>query len=786
MQPFYTLHRQAWIDSLVWVCFLFAFGTLVYTEASGATAIWPRWVAMMLLSWWLPGFLIVRRWQPPALNGPLAILLLLGLGWCWQVALLIVLHWIPGPLSYPLFLGGYSIGVLGLLLLSRGRPFCIQSTSLHSIWWLLILFLIALALRLPGLGFHEFHQDETHLLRRANEAITGTDDALARHTKGIGEIAVVIVVYRALGTVTEGTARLPFALASVASIVGLGVLGKRLWGTDRIGFAAGLLLAMNGFALGLSRIAQYQGSVLLLSVLAFLTMWEFYRTRSPVWLTYGALVSAFGVVMHYEFLLNFLPLSMLLIAGLRRIDWREQAKRRSLLVALGLSGLSGVIIVTVAYLPLLFNPYFSTTVGYLNSRVAEGRANNLVYFLQIGTFYNSVYFAFGLLLLVISGISLGLRRPALRRRMLLLVAWFLPAGVLYLFVVQHPGTHFYMFMPSWSLLAAPPLAGLTFTGGSLPRPIRHLARWTLRSAVCVWLGLSIGYLFLLFFRQSPAYLVNYPETSLAFYVAPHGQQLPPRPRFGFPVAQGWKALGILGEWNYLPERFASNERSDLLHWYLRSNDHVPLTDKPDVVFVAHYVQELELQFDFELLYATYQQIGEVRVNGKPQISIWAQRLPATGYLVYEAEHFTQAFDEDVPALRNRLASPMLESHLALDERLRLMGTAYNRRRLAAGDLLHLVFWWQVVQPFELDYKLFVHVTDETGIPLAQWDGWPGQNTQQTTAWQVGTEQEDHVLLLLPADLPADRYTIRVGFYDPVTGARLGAQALEIMSIDVHD
>ena len=46
----------------------------------------------------------------------------------------------------------------------------------------------------------------------------------------------------------------------------------------------------------------------------------------------------------------------------------------------------------------------------------------------------------------------------------------------------------------------------------------------------------------------------------------------------------------------------------------------------------------------------------------------------------------------------------------------------------------------------------------------------------TSTWQAGEEIVDHYGLLLPATLPAGRYTLAVGLYDPVSGQRLAASA----------
>jgi hypothetical protein len=65
-------------------------------------------------------------------------------------------------------------------------------------------------------------------------------------------------------------------------------------------------------------------------------------------------------------------------------------------------------------------------------------------------------------------------------------------------------------------------------------------------------------------------------------------------------------------------------------------------------------------------------------------------------------------------------------------------------------------------------KIFIHITDETGDIVAQWDGlgaaWQGWHPQ-SRLWQRHT-------IPLPADLPPGQYDIKLGIYEPENGRRL--------------
>jgi len=235
----------------------------VTTQALG-----PRWLAIVLLAWWLPGALLVARWRLTELDLPTAGVLALGLGLCWMVLLTLVLHWLPGPIPLGLMLAAFEVSALVLLVaLVWRKPLPLKPTPASTWVWMLLLLLLILVLRLPGLGYHELHGDEAFVLRPARAAIQGEDDAFTRHAKGPGQVAVALVVYRALGTANETAARLPFVLMGAAAVFATMLLGRRLF-SPSAGYWAGVLLAFNGFALALSRLVQYQPVVIFLSVLA--------------------------------------------------------------------------------------------------------------------------------------------------------------------------------------------------------------------------------------------------------------------------------------------------------------------------------------------------------------------------------------------------------------------------------------------------------------------------------------------------------------------------------------
>lgn len=740
-------------------------------------SLWPRLVALLLLGWALPGLLLIVLWQlwlptGPVPAGPTALISLnnapaprpptlwewvalgAGVGWGWFLLGALLAHWLPGPITLWMLLAIYAAGAAALALPASALPWpALAAARGQGAAALLALLVIAGMLRLPGLGYHEFHFDAAIVLIRAREAIRGEDDALARHTKGPGEIAAALAVYRALGTANETAARLPFALASIGSVLGLAVAGRRLFGW-MVGWWGGLLLALNGFALGLSRLVQYQPAVLLLTILAVWAAWEFARGGGQRWLLLAATFAAFGLVMHYEVALLAPALLWLTWQGGRT---RPAATARSVLGAGG----AGTLLLAATYLPTLLHPYAATTRTYLTNRVGALGTWNGPFFVEMGTFYNSIYFFAGLLLLAGVGLALGWQRR--RAATVLLLLWFAFWLVLYLFVMRFPGTHFYLLMPAWSLLAA--LAIVTMVR-ALPEGLPRAAATILLG---LWLALSVGYLYLVFFRQTPEYVVNYESARLPLYWAPYGPDIPEKPRFGLPLFEGWQTLGVLNEWHYLGERYATNERSRHLRWYLGGLERVGSDEAPDLLFVATHLQEPDPDFDHALV-ARYHPVGEVRVRGEPRLRLFSREPPTVPYLIYDAENFRAIFTSVVPPLPGWPTPPHHPRNEILGGRLRLTWLTLTDRTAAPGETLHLAVRWEPIAPIVNDWKLFVHLG---AAPIvAQWDGLPGQGTARSSQWGVGTHFDDEILLPIPTDTPPGHYPLRLGLYDPATGHRL--------------
>lgn len=89
----------------------------------------------------------------------------------------------------------------------------------------------------------------------------------------------------------------------------------------------------------------------------------------------------------------------------------------------------------------------------------------------------------------------------------------------------------------------------------------------------------------------------------------------------------------------------------------------------------------------------------------------------------------------------------------------------------SADALALRLFWQGDGPADGDYTVFAQMLDGAGVPIAQHDKLPLDGFYPTSAWSPGLAFADDFVLPLPSPLPPGPYTLLVGMYDPVSGAR---------------
>ncbi len=99
-----------------------------------------------------------------------------------------------------------------------------------------------------------------------------------------------------------------------------------------------------------------------------------------------------------------------------------------------------------------------------------------------------------------------------------------------------------------------------------------------------------------------------------------------------------------------------------------------------------------------------------------------------------------------------------------------------------GDIIELLgfdgdgatgvtLYWQAITSPNIDYTVFVHVRNQAGQVVAQYDRPPTDGLYPTSLWEVGEIIKDELDIPLE-NLPSGQYQIMIGLYDLATGQRL--------------
>jgi len=89
-----------------------------------------------------------------------------------------------------------------------------------------------------------------------------------------------------------------------------------------------------------------------------------------------------------------------------------------------------------------------------------------------------------------------------------------------------------------------------------------------------------------------------------------------------------------------------------------------------------------------------------------------------------------------------------------------------------GQAVPVILVWQATGETDQNYKVFVHLLDAGGRPVAQSDAVPANWTRPTSGWQVGEFVLDRHTLDLKDNLRPGEYRLVAGMYETESGQRL--------------
>lgn len=755
-----------------------------------------------------------------------------GLGYAWMGVGTLALSYLPGALTQRdllLFFDGVILlqWVLGLALSARWPPARLlpgrMQVTRGQMLALGAILVVAMALRLPNLGYSEFQGDEGRAMLRAAEVLQGNDEVLFLHKKGPIEILYPAGLYGLMGQINEGTARLPFALANLMALLSLFALGRRLVGAPGALVAVGLM-AVDGFWIGFSRIVQYQSVVLLMTLTTVLCAYRVYQgaRRQQAYLVAAAGLAGAGMLAHYEGFFAVPVAAYLIGAGLwtrwrsEQGEWGDLARGATRwLPALAL----GALIVGAFYIPFVLDPHFGETATYLGEkRVGDGLLyNNIGDFFLRASYYNPTYYPLllGVTLLGATGMTLwrGWRHWAARVGLIVLavaaltmilfpsawqvgsvnlsvvmlalvgglvwllplsterrvlVLWLVGTALLYFFLMLKVHTHYYVTLPPWSLLVGGVLAGLAARARRAGR-----GWWFAALGVGgVFWALCGAYGYLVFVRHTPEYRFNYPQAKPAIYWTPYGSVPPRGGYFGFPYRTAWKAVGGLYAQGILTGAYDSNQEDLVTNWYTRGAMRCP---DCDYFIVARDVEDWHAIIP-GVIDGGYMPAMEIVRDGVPQI--WIYERGYQGDVVqYRYEDLAADFDRSLSRPVFQVGAPLDEqfdpSHQVgahLGDSFDLVGWDLDHNVVRPGENAILTLYWRTVQPNPANHHVFAHIGDDN--PVAQADSMPQCGLSPTYRWVQGQEVVDRYVLRVRSDAPDGVYPLRMGMYDINGGGRL--------------
>jgi hypothetical protein len=791
------------------------------------TPLWLRFIAALGLLAFLPGWFWLKALAPGPINRVEQVTLAVGLSLALTIIGTMGAVYLPGPLTEAHVLAVINAIALtgGGLALRRG-PLPLSPTSRRLLLAAILLLALAAALRLPRLGYAEFHEDEAEALMLGVRLFQGEDYALFLHRKGPAQMLVPVALWLLTGSLTEALARAAFALSSLFSVLTLFLLGRR-WFGGPVGLIAALLWVVNGYAIGFGRMVQYQSLIFFMGPLALYALTLAGKLRQPGYQLLAAMLLAASLLAHFDALLLLPAAAYLWAAGFLAI--RQESPRRAIF-GLSLSLGLFIAILSAFYVPYLRDPEFQHTTAYLTeSRVKPGLLyNNLTLLRRLDRDYSSHFYlpllALGLVSLILAQSTPWPGRagrffshPLLRVGLLALAAttiWF-PAAwqvgpanlavlpwlallalcfllaptaetraawlmfgapfIGYVFLVDDPRTHVYIMYPGAVLLAGAGLDHLRLWIGDLRllRPPRLTAQ-VLGLLFAAALGMIAVYeaaIFLPTESEWTARRANWQNSAWGWVYA----ALPkPREYFGYPKREGWKAIGALRAEGRFPGDFRSvNEDFIIPIWY-NYGEARSCYDTP-----AQLLVRLDgLTEDANK--TGYRPTGQIEREDEARLEI----LSAAGTgddpaRTFALEDYVDAFDRQAtPQQFARQNEPSQPYSVRFGEVIEFTGLDLPATVVSPGETLAVDLHWQAITAPPTDYRAFVHLTDGTRL-WAQQDDNPACRLP-TSIWRAGQRSLGQFRLHLAPDTPPGRYPLLIGLYRadtlerlPITGGSAG-------------
>jgi uncharacterized membrane protein len=99
-------------------------------------------------------------------------------------------------------------------------------------------------------------------------------------------------------------------------------------------------------------------------------------------------------------------------------------------------------------------------------------------------------------------------------------------------------------------------------------------------------------------------------------------------------------------------------------------------------------------------------------------------------------------------------------------------SGYRLVNFSPGRQAHVVLWWRTLRRPDRDYSVFVHLLDDQGNIIKQFDKLPLSDFYPMRAWPPNVDQRDDYPLKIPAQADLEGAWLAIGLYDARNGIRL--------------
>lgn len=441
----------------------------------------------------------------------------------------------------------------------------------QKLGYLPVAFLIftTLWLHLVNLGYSDYQGDEISALplQGSNQSLI---DFLLTQKKGPVQFIVThLVMYLNPDFSNRFLARLPFALAGILAIYFFYRLVNLHFG-KKVALYAALFLSANGLIVGLTRIVQYQGFVMLFSIAALYAL--SLAVSKEQWkikgLYVGMLLWALALLSHYDGIF-ITPFAAILLY--RWYSTNPEISHKTRRKHLIISSAMAILLLVAFYIPLLFSLSDQARLYFLSRLSASEISTNPSSPTTTFKVYNPLFVFY--IYLVLGNLSLFKFRDIYP-----VLAWFLFPYEVFDVLVYEPGTHIYTYVIPAAILLG---FGLVTIEGWLVKILGRVGEVVNVGGLVLLFAFIASLSHFIFVDHTPEYpwenrrylawTIQLPQVKADLWL------------FGFPYYRHWDEVAAYVTSNRDIKAYVTNEKMSISDFY------IPLEYDPDKAGYYIYV-----------------------------------------------------------------------------------------------------------------------------------------------------------------------------------------------------